>query len=235
MKRAFIRALWGVHDKSNRILKRRYRTDLNMNDIKKNQFNEPFITYVFGEENFRYLKNSGFDNCILLTKEPNKYDLVNETYRHKLEILRYAMEEDGYDEIVHMDWDCIPTKKLSVNFWNELGAKESFQACLMQYKRDKCPWRKIDQKKVPNGGYCYIRKKEIPSQIIKIWGSTENENKRSCEPAMGLYLDKLHGEWIGVEKYLALHEPMSCILSSRSVYKKDKKDYCFIHYAGEGG
>lgn len=235
MKRAFVRALWGVHDKSHRVLRRLYRVDQNILALRKNKFNEPFITYVFGEENFKNLKDLGFENLILLNKEPHSYDPLKFQYRHKLEILRYAMEEDGYDEIVHMDWDCYPIKKLPVEFWDILGKKEKFQACLMQYHRPKCLWRKTDQRKLPNGGFVYIRDKAVPSELIKVWEQTDKKFLISAEPAMGKYTDNLIGGWQGIDKYWDLFEPDVCNLKRCSVYpqeKKDTKNTCFIHYQG---
>jgi len=236
MKRAFVRALWGIHDKSHRVLRRLYRVDQNILQLKKNKFNEPFITYVFGQENYDSLQKLGFENLILLNKEPHSWDPLKFQYRHKLEILRYAMEVDGYDEIVHMDWDCFPTKKLPIDFWDVLGKKEKFQACLMQYHRPKCLWRETDQRKLSNGGYVYIRDKNVPSDIIKLWEKTDKIFLISAEPAMSQYTDNLVGGWKGIEKYWELFEPESCRLSRCSVYSKDptktKPNLCFVHYQG---
>ena len=98
-KRAFIRALWGIYDNSNRLLARRKRMDYDMKVIKRNKYNEPFIVYVLGKQNFKHAKNFGF-NCVLADENPAPFDLITSQYRNKLEILKYAMEEDGYDEIM---------------------------------------------------------------------------------------------------------------------------------------
>jgi len=103
MKRAFIRSLWGVYDDSHRVLKRRYGMDEDIRLIKENQFSEPFITYVFGEDNLKKLNSQGVDNCVLLTKEPFAFDLVENQYRNKLQVWKQAMED--FDEIVFLDWD----------------------------------------------------------------------------------------------------------------------------------
>ena len=74
MKRAFVRALWGIYDESHRVLKRRYGIDGDIQNIQSNSFNQPFITYVFGEDNLKKLKDNGIENCILLNKEPFMYN-----------------------------------------------------------------------------------------------------------------------------------------------------------------
>ena len=132
MKRGFIRALWGVHQRDHRITRRRFRVDKNVKFIVNSKFNAPFLTYIMGEENLVNMRSLGF-NCKMIDKNPAPFDLIKHQYRNKLEIIKYAMEEDGYDEIVYMDWDCFPQKSLVRNFWEELGKKESFQANLQMY------------------------------------------------------------------------------------------------------
>ncbi len=69
MKRCFIRGVWGIYDNSHRLLARRGKIDADIDRILKNQFNEPFITYVMGEDNFKKLNEKGL-NCVLMNKEP---------------------------------------------------------------------------------------------------------------------------------------------------------------------
>ena len=95
MKRGFIRALWGVYDKSHRITQRRYRMDNDINKILKNEFNEPFTTYVYGKENYEHLLEMGLEDVILLDDNPAPFDLVKHQYRHKLEIINHAIK--NYD------------------------------------------------------------------------------------------------------------------------------------------
>lgn len=227
--RAFVRFFWGIQDRSDRVLKRKERVNGNLNVLLKNPYNEPFYNYVWGEENYKQLIGLGFENVRLVYKEPFQWDLSELQFRHKLEGLRIASEE--FDEFVHLDYDALPTKKLPVDFWQTLNKKESFQGNLQQYKRCKCPWRKIDSRKVLNGGAVYIRDKSIADKLIKCWERTKN--KRSCEPAMSLYLDDIHKGWIGVEKFRELHELECCNLSRNGIYGI-KPDACFIHFAGCG-
>jgi hypothetical protein len=232
MKRGIIRGLWGVYDRSHRITQRRYRMDKDMKRILCNKYNEPFIVYVFGKENYKSASEKGF-NCILIDKEPSRFDLVKHQYRHKLDILKYAMEEDGYDEILYMDWDVIPKKKLPSNYWNVFGKKESFQACLQIYHRRKAHWRTEELRKVPNGGFLYIRDKKIPSIAIDWWeklGKQDND-----EPSWARMTDEMTGGWQGIDKYWELFEIPFCNLHKGSPFSEEKlrsKNVCCIHYQG---
>jgi hypothetical protein len=232
MKRLFMRTLWGEYDNSHRITQRRELMDGWLGLIKRNQYNAPFITYVFGEENYKVVQDLGFD-CKLIDKNPLPFDAIKAQYRHKLEAMRYAFDEDGCDELVHMDWDVFPTKELPDDFWETLGKKGHIQSCLQQYKRKKCFWRKDrDKRKVSNGGFVYMRDKTAPSEIIKIW---ERKPGPSMEPAMSRYLDEQMDGWKGREYYWDHHEPDFCNLHKDSVYASDKernKNICFIHYQG---
>lgn len=231
IKRAFVRALWGVYDDSNRLLARRKRMDQDMKKIKKNKYNEPFITYVFGKDNYEHALSFGF-NCVLIDKNPAPFDLIQHQYRHKLEVLQYAMEEDGYDEIMFLDWDCIPQKKIPSNFWDIMGQKEIIQANLQIYHRRKATWRDRETRKIPNAGFLYLRGKELPSKIIEKW---EIKPHQSAEPPLARLTDEMTGGWKGKDKYWELFEPDFCNLHRASPFPKEKlqsKNICFIHYQG---
>jgi len=231
MKRGFIRGLWGIYDNSTRVMQRREKIDNDINKIMSNQLGEKFVTYIFGQDNYDMMTKKGLD-CILIDKNPAPFDQQKFVYRHKMELIRYAMEDDGYDELIYMDWDCIPEKKIPTDFWDNLNKRESFQACLQMYRRWKCPWRKEAQNIVPNGGFLYLRDKTYPSKAIKCWEKIPQDND---EPAWALFLDELHGEWIGYDKYWELYEAMNCRLHGHSTYTADKiaqKDLYFSHYHG---
>ncbi len=232
MKKGIIRGLWGIYDKSHRITNRRYRMDKDMNNIRKNKFNEPFVVYVFGEENYKHAVGNGFD-CILIDKKPFRFDLVKYQYRHKLEILKYAMEEDGYDQLLYMDWDCIPAKRLPDNYWDVFGQKEVFQACLQMYHRRKAHWRKTELRKVPNGGFIYIRDNTIPQQAIDLWVETGSQD--NDEPAWAKLTDQMSGGWQGIDKYWELFEAPFCKLHKDSPFSDEQlatKNICYTHYQG---
>lgn len=230
-KRAFVRALWGIYDDSNRLVRRRKQMDGDMTRIKCNKFAPPCVVYVFGEDNFKHAKTFGFD-CVLIDKNPAPFDLVLEQYRHKLEVLRYAMEEDGYDEIMFVDWDCIPKKQIPSDFWDVLGQKEIIQANLQLYRRRKATWRKGEMRKIPNAGFLYLRDKNLPSKIIEKWEAIQGP---SAEPPLAKLTDEMIDGWQGIDKYWELFEPNFCNLHKASPYSKellDTKDVCFIHYQG---
>jgi len=232
MKRIIMRAYWGEYDDGHRITKRKARVDRNIEQVLNCEFKEDFVTYVFGQENFDYLVSKGF-RCVLLWKEPTMFDAVKYQYRHKLEALKFAMEEEKADEMVHLDWDCLLKKPFPNDFWDRLGKKESFQANLMQYRRRKATWRgKEDSRKIPNGGFCYIRDKNVPTDIIKIW---ETMKSPSCEPAMAKYVDHRTDGWKGKEHYWNLFEPevvrlhRCCPFSAELI---EAKNACYTHYQG---
>jgi len=232
MKRAFIRGLWGIFSRENRVVERRYKMEYDINKTLKNPFTAPFVTYIFGEENYNHLRDRfSMDNLVLLDKDPHPYDLSSNQYRHKLDILKIAMED--YDEIVFIDWDCHAKKALPNDFWEVMGKKEYCQANLQQYKRRKCFWRgKKDTRKLPNAGFLYIRDKTFPDEIIECW---EKKPGNSAEPPLARAMDRRSGGWMGQEKYWELHEPEFCNLWKYSSYTKkeiNSKRVHFIHYQG---
>ena len=230
MKKSFVRGLWGVYDDSNRITKRRFRVKRNVQQIVTAKHTVPFVTYVFGEENFVELKELGV-NAILLDKNPAPFNLVRHQYRNKIEILMHAMED--FDEIVYMDWDVYLKAKLPSDMWEKLGNRASIQACLQQYHRPKCPWRKDDWRKVPNGGFVYLRDKQLPSLAATWWeklGSGDND-----EPAWARIIDEMMGGWQGMEAFWKEYEIMYCNLRGMNPYPDNRiieKHAPFIHYQG---
>jgi hypothetical protein len=233
-KRGFIRGLWGIHDESHRIKKRRFQTDSDIAKLIKNNYNEEFIVYTYGKENHKFLMKTGF-RSILIHDEPFKWDLIKFQYRHKLELFKYAIEEDKYDEYVFLDWDCFPTKRLFPDYWKELGKREVFQANLTRYKASKCYWREDRDSRhyLPNAGYVYIRDKSLPDKFIEAWGEMK-KNKQSAEPPLAKVIDDMSGGWQGLDYYLNRFEPVECKLKRRAPFNqiKDDKLSCFLHTAG---
>lgn len=236
MKRAFIRGLWGIYDKSHRLLNRRYSVDNDINNIINCKFNEPFIAYVVGRENYNTLISKDIEKfghtCKCIHEEPFMFDLIKFQYRHKMEIIKYAMEVDDYDEVVYLDWDCIPQKKLLPTFWEDMKKRADFQACLQIYRAVKCPWRKEAKRQVPNGGFMYFGDKKIPAIGIKFWEGHQQDND---EPAWALMIDDWMGGWKGQEAYWNKYEAMYCNLHKNSAHPIEKvntKDIYFMHYQG---
>ena len=95
-------------------------------------FNE--LVIVWGEDNFKYLSNLGYE-CILADtnpniKDPDSIEAVVEIYQHKLEALEIAMKV--HSKILFLDWDTNPVKKLDDKFWSTFEGV-SFQAPLYSY------------------------------------------------------------------------------------------------------
>jgi hypothetical protein len=229
MKHAFIRGLWGVYDDSHETMRMRYRMDAEIQAAVQNQFTEKFVTYVLGEDNYNGIKKI-IPDAIMLSKEPFIFDIVKFQHRHKLELIKHAMENDGYDEVVWLDWDCIPTKKLPFDFWDYLGKKEVFQSNLQRYKHIKSPWRNKDQGCVPNGGYLYLRDKNLVSSAIKIWETMKQNND---EPAWAKLTDEMMGGWEGIDKYWKFFESECSNIRRMSPFPAEmvaqKKHVCFLH------
>tara|TARA_R110000824_G_scaffold12226_8_gene53695 strand:- start:8587 stop:9282 length:696 start_codon:yes stop_codon:yes gene_type:complete len=229
MKRGFIRALWGVFDDSHRVTNRRFRVSRNIQEVLKNKHKVPFETFVFGEKNFDELKSSGID-ATLLDKEPFRFDLIKHQYRNKIEILSEAMEK--YDEIVYLDWDVSQRRELPEDFWDKCGERAPIQACLQQYHRRKCTWRKQDIRKVPNGGFLYIRDKKLVERAKYWWGKHQQDND---EIAWSRVIDELMEGWNGPEDFWDNYETMYCNLYGHYGHPVDKikqKEFVFRHFQG---
>ena len=232
MKRAFVRAVWGNYDDSHRITRRRGMIDDWVGFTRDNPYVSDFITYVFGKKNFDILGEAGI-NCVLIDDEPLVFDATREQYRHKLEVFRYAMEDDGIDEMVFLDWDVVPTKRLPCDFWERSREKSTIQACLQQYRRPKCPWRvNGDIRKVANGGFVYMADKSMPSRIIKNWNDIKGN---SMEPPVSKLIDEMSGGWKGIDHYWQNFEAEFCVIHHFSVFPnvdRYAKDECFVHFQG---
>ena len=244
MKSSFVRAIWG------NCINKEYRNgkvDKDIQRVLESEFEPEFTTYVFGIDNYRYFKNElGMKRLVLVDSKSTLWDLETEMYRHKLEVFKCAMSMN--DEIVYLDWDCVATKSIPDNFWEEIRKKDSFQANLFQYRTKKCIWRETDPRKVTNGGFIYIGNKSIPQKFIENWDSFKERNekiksKRSLkfreqcltfddEPAMSKYVDDCMGGWKGMEEYWEKFEPEFCNLRKKSAFEQsqlESKDACFIH------
>jgi len=204
MKSGFVRALWGIYDhQGRRFYKRRTKHDKDIKFLKMNPYKHDFTTYVFGEDNYKYVLDQGF-NARLLDKRPIVWDMDKEQFRHKLEVFDKALED--FDEIVFLDWDTLPVTNIPENFWEVLHEKDAFQATLIQYRRKKAYWRKrTDTRKLTSASFVYCRDKTITSGFIKMW---ENIGRPwSEELAMSKYIDSINGGWKDLDFYWDHHEP----------------------------
>ena len=197
--------------------------------LRKKGTPHDYTCYTFGKDNHKLLSELGIKS-VLIDPDPAPYNLIECQYKHKFVAIQYAMEEDGYDEVLHLDWDAIPVKQLPWNMWDIFGKKESVQACLQQYRAVKCGWRRKDRRKVCNGGGLYIRDKSFVSNVLKI---REEMGGPSIEPPMMRYFDNYYGQWIGKIAWWKLHEPELIRLRRGSAYAKDPelvKDWKIDHY-----
>jgi len=248
LKRAFIRGIWGDIS-SNGIRNGKMRKDID--SIKDNNFSENFVVYVFGMDNYDILTSEGFE-CKVIDVEPVRYDMVKALYRHKLDIIYEAMID--YDEIVFLDWDCVPTSYLPEDFWNTMYKKAPFQANLFQYRTKKCLWREEDWRKVCNGGFLYLREKSIAQafidnyQYLSDWVDEQRLSRESNgkklrfreeslifddEPSITKWVDDYMGGWKGAEHYWKEFEPEFCNLKKKSAFPKEmltSKQECFLHW-----
>ena len=232
MKRGFVRGLWGIYNKE-WIYKRRYKMDNDVELLMNNPYSQPFKTYVFGTDNYKYLVDKGFD-CKLVDEKPILYGYENtkqHAYGHKLRIFKEAMND--FDEIVFLDWDTQLAKELPENFWEVLGQKASIQAIIRGYKKTKCPWRKKDKRKRPCASFVYINDKKIADEMMEMW---EKRSKMAEEQIMAKYTDDMVGGWKGIEKYWELFEPDFFVLGRNEVpwniFAIDllkTKNICFTH------
>ena len=230
-KRSFIRCLWGKYQGVTKLEKRRNKIDKDIERIVKCKYSHPFKIYVYGKDNFKYLTNMGF-SCELIDSNPLPFDVNKNHFRHKMELIKIAMEQD-FDEIVYLDWDCVPVKKLTHTFWDDLYKKGDIQGCLQIYKNKRCFWRKEDRRKMINGGFLYIRDRAIPKMAISFLSDSQNND----EIAWTRYIDYRMGGWknwsVNGKLFLENYENDFCNLQKCSAYPKEvtsSKNECFVHY-----
>lgn len=207
MKRSFIRGLWGIYEhEERRMFKRRTKLDNDMRMVKLNQNadNENHVVYVFGEDNYKFLIDEGWD-ARMVDKRPIVWDMDNEQFRHKLEVLHQGMQE--FDEIIFLDWDCTECRPLPDNFWDRLGEKAEIQAVLRQYRRRKAHWRNNNQcpRSIPEASFVYINDKQTTQNLNDLW--EEMNRPWSEELVIARYIDNLSGGWKNLEHYWENYEP----------------------------
>jgi len=238
----FVRGLWGYEDRKEYVYKRRKKISNDILLVQHNPFEQPFVTYVFGEDNYKFLIDEGFD-CRLVDKNPMIWGhdrLKEHQYGHKLKIFQAATEE--FNEIVFLDWDCMLAKPIHKNFWDIMGKKQEVQAILRGYKSCVCMWRKTDRRKRACASFVYVRGEEVGKNMFDMWYSGFDKYKSvksrrlSEEQIISLYTDKIFGGWQGVRTYWKNFEPNFFLLGKHEVpfqpYPNTwllKKKRCFVH------
>jgi hypothetical protein len=205
MKRAIIRTFWGDAHIPRAMTK--VRKDLIRARTYPVQI--PCMNMVYGEENYRFLRELGFD-AILVDKRPVVwYECIT---RHKFDVMQKAMSD--FDEIIFIDWDTEPLKPLTENFWEKFYEKDVIQAPLFQFKRIKAPWR-INRRVEPSAAFIYLRDKSVIEDCIKMW---ESGNRLQTEQQiMLLYMDKRAGCEVGPHDWWDKYEPYCCYLAKSAI------------------
>ncbi|HUV84584.1 MAG TPA: hypothetical protein VMV86_02695 [Methanosarcinales archaeon] len=236
MSNGFVRVLFG-EDYSAGYPYRRHNMDREIDSIMKNKYTTDFIAYVFGERNFKKLVDKGV-NCVLADKKPIVFT-SRRSYMHKAIAIEAAFDE--FDEIVYLDWDCVPTRPLPDNFWESLQSRDVFQCPLYKCTRRVHTWRtgRIPPKLVSGGCFMYMRDKSLPSVFLD-WATGTGEMSRTLpnqwndETYYSRYLDDLMGGWddgkgeYKYDEYFERFEPLYC--HHRKTVFKDKMELaCFKH------
>jgi hypothetical protein len=219
--------------------------------IQESPFQHDFITYVFGRDNLDILESMGF-NCKLINDNPIIWDMQTQLWRHKLDIFKAASED--FDEFVFLDWDCRPTAPIPLYFWDVMGERAPLQANLMLYRTKRCLWRTEELRKTCNGGFVYMRGKEVVDHVISNyewlcqWREAKKKEREAKgqklrfreeiiifddEPAISKFVDDYMGGWPGLESYWEYFEsPFSNIKTRKSAYSEERlksKQQCFYH------
>lgn len=231
MKSGFIRTLWGIMEHNGRRMwKRREKIEDDISFLKINKYSNEFRTYVFGEDNFKQLEDRGIKDLVLIDKRPVIWDMETQQFRHKIEAWKYGMND--FDEIVFLDWDCVPVSNIPEDFWEELRKKQKIQAILRRYVNKKVFYRPEPYNRMTScASFVYMKDKKVPEEIIKLW--EEMGCPWSEEVVLSKYIDDLSGGWKGIEYYWENFEPNFFNLMQAKVFDKEltsKKRIIFDHF-----
>ena len=155
-------------------------------------------------------------------------------WRHKLEALKLGMQV--FKRIVYLDFDCVATAPLPQDFWHLAEARAPIQASLTGYKRVLTLGRTEDHRKVPNGGFIYVRDRGIPGELIGMWERNHvGKFWWADEALMAAYMDSTTGGWKGVEHYFSWFEPDYFTNEYKTGYRlhphlKKALEPCFHHF-----
>ncbi len=198
-KSGFIRGVWGIYDVGGKLGKpysRRTKIDNDITLAKLNPYAPKCKVYIFGEDNFKILTDKGFDT-VLIDKKPICWDMLKEQYRHKIEIWKAGLQD--FEEIVFLDWDCVPCAPIPNDFWQVLGSGAKVRTTLYQYVLQRALFRSPDARKLSASTFVYIRGEEVVEGIIKTWEDMGKPWQE--EVALSKYIDNLNGGWKGIKDY----------------------------------
>ena len=244
-KGGMIRVLFGTKGEKYTWSGRRGHINKEILYIKDHELTSDFRVYVFGVDNYSQLIDLGLD-CVLLDKKP----LVlppRKALLHKVLALEAAF--DDFDDVVLLDWDCIPIVKLPNNFWDILRSKDVIQAPLCKARGGVHLWRqhRYANKLTMGGCFVYMRDKSVASTVLD-WalnnypydiGQKWLEETYYCR-----YVEELMGGWEStgerwdykMDEYLKRFEPLLCQVNHCAYYhtideirKKSGVMPCFEH------
>ena len=228
-KKSFIRGVWGIYDIDNTLGKpysRRTKIDNDILLAKLNPYAPQCKVYIFGEENFKKITDMGFDT-VLIDKKPICWDMEKEQYRHKIEIWKYGLKD--FDEVVFLDWDCVPLTTIPTDFWDVMSKGEKIRATIFMYKLRRVFFRNGDARKVSSSTFVYMRGKEIAEEIIKVW--EEMGRPWQEEVALSKYIDNVNGGWKGIEDYKKYEPGYHCLYGAYKEYSfLENVPTVFYHY-----
>ena len=163
-----------------------------------NPYEPPIVVYVFGQDNYRNAIDMGFKDVRIIDPRPTVWDMKKHPFRHKIEIWHRALQD--FDEIVFLDWDCLPVSKIPENFWETMSNGPNMQGTLYCYYKRKCFWRKVAQRTVIAATFLYLRGNKIGKELIELWEASDKP--WSEEVLLMNYWDNQNGGWKGAEYYL---------------------------------
>lgn len=226
MSKSVIRLWWGDKNRNNPRRNKRRMLEKTLKLVLNDKYQVPFVTYVYGKDNYNYLKSEGVDNLVLVNNDPRPRKEPNTDCLHRLDLCDVAMCD--FQEIICANWSCRLVKPFSnKKVWDTLENKESIQAALVapKLKKDLVNTRGDQGNIFCIDGFLYLRDRTLPKKILKMLDDPDIINKWTCESLISHYLDKIiHNEWIGLDRYFDLYEP-NCFLAGRTAvfrYKKRK-------------
>jgi len=117
----FIRAFWGDIDYDNG----KYKKEI-LNIANTSNLND--YVYVWGEENYKFIKSLGFD-AELITKTPTEFgdDFLKNSdtfFFHKLDAVKRGC--DSFGSVVFLDWDTRQLKDIDKLFFDLLYVQDKY-------------------------------------------------------------------------------------------------------------
>jgi hypothetical protein len=139
MSGKFIRTLYGDIQTVYLKLKKEVSESLKDNEWAQNEI----IHYAMGDWNYDFLKKHGAKHVVLVDHRPCIQPAGYTHFWNKTYMINYAMEVDGFEEIVFIDFDNTQKKPIDDRFWELLRAKKgrfngSFQVPSVGYKKPIC-------------------------------------------------------------------------------------------------